>query len=48
MDPADRPVLREPALPRSIDQPVALGALWPSHPLEYQPTQTAPYQISRT
>ena len=48
MHPADRAVLGEPALARSVDQPAALAALRPSHPLEDQPAQPAPNQISGT
>jgi hypothetical protein len=45
--PADRTVLSEPALPGSVmDHPAARRALRPSYPLDDQPTQAAPNQIS--
>src|SRR5262249_386400 len=46
--PADRAVLGEPALARCVDQPPALWALRPSHPLDDYPTQAVPNQISGT
>ena len=47
MYPADRAVLSEPALPGgAVDHPAARWALRPSYPLEDQPTQAGPNQIS--
>jgi len=44
--PADRAVLSEPALAGGVDQPAALWALRPGHPLEDHFTQAVPHQTS--
>ncbi len=47
MDPADRTVPGEPALPGGVmDHPAMRRALRPGHPLEDQSAQAAPNQIS--
>ena len=47
MYPADRAVLGEPALPGGVvDHAAARWALRPGHPLEDQPAQAGPNQIS--
>jgi len=48
MYPADRAVLGKPALARSVDQPAALWAVRPGHPLEDHPTEAITEQISGT
>jgi hypothetical protein len=48
VNPADRPVLRKPALTWGVDQLAPRRALRPSDPLEDQPTQASPNQISGT
>ena len=46
MYPADRAVFSEPALAGGVDQPAALWALRPGHPLEDHLTQAVPHQTS--
>jgi len=47
VDPADRAVLREPALPGGVmDHPAARWGLRPGYPLDDRRTQAAPNQIS--